>query len=179
MTRVVRLAPCGGVLNDLAGTCFTGRLIAFICCTFLVSAAYALDPNLAMSQYVREHWGPEQGFPRGPVYAISQTADGYLWIGTEAGLFRFDGFTFRPVKDDLGMLKIANVLGLAADTEGCLWVRLQNLTIVRYCKGAFDMTFLRSGTCQPLISRTNRGEILIARAGIRERHSRSAAEMDF
>ena len=52
-----------------------------------------------MSQYVRDHFGAEQGFPRGPVYAITQTADGYLWIGTEAGLVRFDGWTFSLTKD--------------------------------------------------------------------------------
>jgi len=35
--------------------------------------------------------GAEQGFPGGPVYAIAQTPDGYLWIGAERGLIRFDG----------------------------------------------------------------------------------------
>jgi signal transduction histidine kinase/ligand-binding sensor domain-containing protein len=159
VTRVERLALCGGILNEFAGKCFTGRVAAFICCIFLVSAAHALDPNLAMSQYLHEHWGPEQGFPQGPVYAISQTADGYLWIGTQAGLFRFDGFAFRAFKDDSGRFTIANVLGLAADREGCLWVRLQNLTIVRYCKGAFDSPSSDASA----IGRTSRGEILIAR----------------
>ena len=57
--------------------------------------ALAIDPNRAMSQYVREHWGPERGFPSGPVYGIAQTTDGYLWIGTEAGMVRFDGLNFR------------------------------------------------------------------------------------
>ena len=159
MTPVQRLAPHGGVLNDFAGKCLTARVAAFMCGILLVNAAHALDPNLAMSQYLHEHWGPEQGLPRGPVYAISQTADGYLWIGTEAGLFRFDGFTFRAVKDDSGTLKIAKVLGLAPDREGCLWVRMQNLTLVRYCKGAFDSPSSDASA----ISQTNRGEILIAR----------------
>jgi ligand-binding sensor domain-containing protein len=53
-----------------------------------------------MSQYIHDRWGTERGFPRGPVYAITQTADGYLWIGTEAGLVRFDGQNFRLVQDD-------------------------------------------------------------------------------
>ncbi len=38
--------------------------------------AYAVEPTRAVSQYVRDRWGPEQGFPRGAVYAITQTADG-------------------------------------------------------------------------------------------------------
>ncbi len=91
-----------------------------------------------MSQYVHDQWGPEQGFPLGPVYAITQTTDGYLWIGTETGLLRFDGWTFQVVKDDSGTLSIASVLGLAADDAGCLWIRLQDLTIVRYCHGVFE-----------------------------------------
>src|ERR1700754_4867824 len=57
--------------------------------------ARALDANRAITDYVRDRWGPNQGFPGGPVYAITQTADGYLWIGTEKGLVRFDGLNFR------------------------------------------------------------------------------------
>src|ERR1035438_9899166 len=67
-------------------------LAAWLC---LFRAAYGMDPNRAMSQYVHDRWGAEQGFPTGPVYAITQTADGYLWIGTGAGLVRFDGWGFR------------------------------------------------------------------------------------
>src|SRR6185369_11853517 len=48
--------------------------------------AEAIDPNRTMSQYVRDRWGIESGFPGGPVYAIDQAPDGYLWLGTEKGL---------------------------------------------------------------------------------------------
>jgi ligand-binding sensor domain-containing protein len=104
----------------------------------LASSAYAIDPNRAMSQYVRDRWGAEQGFPRGPVYAIAQTADGYLWIGTEAGLVRFDGLNFRLIRDESAAFTIRRVLGLSADNDGCLWLRLEDLTILRYCNGAFE-----------------------------------------
>ncbi len=115
------------------------RLLArFAVSACLIHTAYAIDPDRAMSQYVHDQWGAEQGFPKGPVYAITQTADGYLWIGTEAGLVRFDGRTFRLIKDDSGAFTISSVLGLAPDNNGCLWVRLQDFTIVRYCKGVFD-----------------------------------------
>ena len=79
----------------------------------LLNTAYAIDPNRAMSQYIRDRWGTDQGFPRGPVYAITQTSDGYLWIGTEAGLVRFDGWNFRLIKDESGSFTIPSVLGLA------------------------------------------------------------------
>src|SRR5215510_10272270 len=62
----------------------------------LVDQAFALDPNRQMSQYVWRRWGSESEFSASPVHAISQTPDGYLWIGTDRGLVRFDGFDFRP-----------------------------------------------------------------------------------
>jgi len=63
----------------------------------LVTDARALDPNRLPSQYVRGQWTTETGFPGGAVNGIAQTADGYLWIGTDRGLIRFDGFNFGPV----------------------------------------------------------------------------------
>ena len=110
-------------------------LIASIC---LIQAAYAIDPNRAMSQYVRDRWSTEQGFPRGPVYAIAQTPDGYLWIGTEAGLVRFDGWTFRLVQDESKSFTITSVLGLTTAEDGSLWIRLEDLTMLRYRNGVFE-----------------------------------------
>jgi len=100
--------------------------------------ASAIDPNRAMSQYIHDRWGPEQGFPRGPVYAITQSADGYLWIGTEAGLVRFDGWNFRVMPEDPKVPRVNSVLGILPDGEGSLWVRIQGPTMLRYRGGAFE-----------------------------------------
>jgi ligand-binding sensor domain-containing protein/signal transduction histidine kinase len=99
---------------------------------------FAIDPHRAMSQYVHDRWSAEQGLPRGPIYAISQTTDGYLWIGTEAGLIRFDGWNFRNIQDETGAITMSSVLGLTAENDNCLWVRMLDLTIVRYCRGKFE-----------------------------------------
>lgn len=119
-----------------------------------------------MSQYVHQSWGPEQGFPAGPVYAISQTNDGYLWIGTEAGLVRFDGWNFQVVKDETGALMIGSVLGLTPDERGCLWLWLQDRTIVRYCRGVFDRPLPQAAANADILamSRSNRGGLLGWRA---------------
>ena len=61
----------------------------------IATSVRALDAERGLSQYLRDRWGSESGFPGGPVYAIAQTSDGYLWIGAEKGLVRFDGLTFR------------------------------------------------------------------------------------
>jgi len=111
---------------------------ALVGIALLAQAAYAIDPNRAMSQYVRDRWGTDQGFPRGPVYAIAQTPDGYLWIGTEAGLVRFDGWNFRLIQDESRAFTITGVLGLTAAQDGSLWIRLEDLTLVRYRNGVFE-----------------------------------------
>lgn len=99
-------------------------LLAGLSAVSFVNTAHAIDPNRAMSQYIRDRWGTERGFPGGPVYSITQTTDGYLWIGTDAGLVRFDGLNFRLVQD-LGPTPISTgpVFGLLADGDGNLWVR--------------------------------------------------------
>ena len=72
--------------------------MATVACVF--QTAHAMDPERDVSQYIRDEWTSGQGFPGGPVYAIAQTPDGYLWIGAEKGLVRFDGLEFRLVPSD-------------------------------------------------------------------------------
>ena len=130
--------------------------------SLLLMHAYAVDPDRAMSQYVRERWGIDQGFPRGPVYAIAQTPDGYLWIGTEAGLVRFDGWNFRLVKDDSGAFTVGSVLGLTTAQDGSLWIRMQDLTLLRYRNGVFDNPV--PGPIPPIdisaMTRADQGDVL-------------------
>src|SRR5262252_11099982 len=51
----------------------------------------ALAPSLEVSQYAHTAWTVREGFSLGNIYAMAQTPDGYLWLGGEFGLFRFDG----------------------------------------------------------------------------------------
>ena len=110
--------------------------LAAVCCA---GTAQALDPNRAMSEYIRDRWDAQQGFPGGPVYAITQTADGYLWIGTEKGLVRFDGLTFRLFNHtNSTALPAGPVLGMMSDAEGNLWIRPQSRNMLRYRDGTFQ-----------------------------------------
>jgi PAS domain S-box-containing protein len=105
----------------------------------LVTDARALDPNRLPSQYVREQWTTESRFPGGAVNAIGQTADGYLWIGTDRGLLRFDGFDFRPVSfTSITTASNVPILQLLADAGGKLWIRLQGADLVRQKDGKFE-----------------------------------------
>jgi signal transduction histidine kinase/ligand-binding sensor domain-containing protein len=110
--------------------------IASIC---LVSVAYGLDPNRPLLQYVREYWNTESKFPGGAVNAITQTNDGYLWIGTDKGLFRFDGFNFVQISlSSIGGAPNVPILGLLTDASGNLWVRVQGSDVLRQKNGKFE-----------------------------------------
>lgn len=125
---------------------------------------YALDPARTLTQYVRQHWGAESGFPSGPVYAISQTPDGYLWIGTDAGLVRFDGVRFELMKDPTASFTVNSVLGLTPDPEGHLWVRLPRPTLLRYRQGQFENVMADYGIPRvtvAAVSRTWEGALLL------------------
>jgi len=139
-------------------------VLAIVLCFLWLQAAYAIDPDRAISQYVRDRWGVDQGFSRGPVYAITQTTDGYLWIGTEAGLVRFDGTSFRLIKDRSGVFAITSVRGLAPDRDGGLWIRLSDRVVVRYRNGVFENPAPNAAGTQGVYIVTNNpdGEILLA-----------------
>jgi ligand-binding sensor domain-containing protein len=142
------------------------KLFLLLIAAVSINPAFAIDPNRATSQYIRDWWGPERGFPRGSVYAITQTPDGYLWIGTETGLVRFDGLNFVLVRDRSQSFTVENVFGLARDEEGTLWVRLEGSTLLRYRDGVFDNPTYALGWPYAIISamsHTDQGELLISR----------------
>ena len=105
----------------------------------LVTDARALDPNRLVSQYVREQWTTETRFPGGAVNGIAQTADGYLWIGTDRGLIRFDGFNFRPVSfASITPAPNVSILQLLAAARGTLWIRPEGTHLVRQRDGKLE-----------------------------------------
>jgi ligand-binding sensor domain-containing protein/signal transduction histidine kinase len=115
-------------------------LLAGFAVVCLVYASYAIDPNRTISQYIRDQWGSERGFPGGSVSAIAQTADGYLWIGTDKGLVRFDGLSFRLYQQATpNPFSIGPVQGLVADAHGDLWILLQSTKVLRYHDGKFEL----------------------------------------
>ena len=65
--------------------------VAFILALASVSGAQAVAPS---SEYVRENWTVADGLPINTINAIIQTRDGYLWLGTNDGVVRFDGVRF-------------------------------------------------------------------------------------
>src|SRR5215467_5366757 len=115
------------------------RALAGVCVALLIPAAQALNPHRLLEQYVHNLWTDEQGYPGGVVNAFAETTDGYLWIGGENGLVRFDGLKFRVFNHtNTDEFPLSAVLGLASDTEGGLWILLQNRALLRYRRGVFE-----------------------------------------
>jgi hypothetical protein len=65
--------------------------------SLLQTSAHALDPALAIGQLHHTQWRSEDAAPSN-IVAIAQSADGFLWLGTGAGLYRFDGIRFERIK---------------------------------------------------------------------------------
>ena len=84
--------------------------------------ALALDPKKDLTQYTRTVWTQEQGLPQDTIRAIVQSSDGYLWLGTDEGLARFDGYEFVVFNKDRGDLPDNSVTALAAADDGALWI---------------------------------------------------------
>src|SRR5260370_14905308 len=83
----------------------------------------ALDPKRAVTQYGHAAWRAEDGLPQNTVQAIVQTRDGYLWIGTEEGLVRFDGVRFAIFDmKNTGAIRSNFITSLREDEFGNLWI---------------------------------------------------------
>jgi signal transduction histidine kinase/ligand-binding sensor domain-containing protein len=85
--------------------------------------AGALDASLDITQYAHVAWTFRNGFSNGAVYAITQTPDGYLWLGTSSGVFRYDGARATPLPLRPGQQLPNNAAGALLPTrDETLWI---------------------------------------------------------
>ena len=83
----------------------------------------ALDSSKTLTQYVHRIWGQEEGLLQPTIYSILQSHDGFLWLGTQDSLIRFDGIHFREFEGaaEAGLQRTL-IRSLAEDANGNLWV---------------------------------------------------------
>lgn len=74
-----------------------------------------------VDEYNVRAWNLVDGAPP-DIWALAQSRDGFLWLGTGAGLYRFDGITFEPVVPTAGRFPARNITALLADPDGSLWI---------------------------------------------------------
>jgi len=107
----------------------------------LAAPALALDPQRAIGQYKHTRWTVEDGAPSS-IEAIAQTPDGYLWLGTPLGLYRFDGETFEPLRPTRPSYSMSDrVVSLMVTRAGALWVGYEAGGIAVWEHGRFRLIF--------------------------------------
>jgi ligand-binding sensor domain-containing protein/signal transduction histidine kinase len=96
---------------------------ALVLLTICAGVAPALDSGKSLTQYSHRIWGREEGLLEPSVYSILQSRSGYIWLGTQQGLIRFNGLRFREFTHD-GEAPFRNTLvrALAEDRQQNLWI---------------------------------------------------------
>jgi signal transduction histidine kinase/ligand-binding sensor domain-containing protein len=115
-------------LRHVALTLETCLFLALAC-----SFAYPLDPFRTIAQFAHTSWGPKEGAPS-VIRALAQTADGYLWLASPDGLYRFDGVVFEHYQPpSSGSFPSQDVASLLALPNGDLWVgfRVGAISVLR------------------------------------------------
>ncbi|MCH4157136.1 MAG: HD domain-containing protein [Acidaminococcaceae bacterium] len=102
-------------LPQLVYLCLTLALLA------LAPAAGAENPRTFLADYTQIYYNLNNGLLSNEVNCVLQTADGFLWVGSYAGLQRYDGQEFQPMHDDSGKL-IKRVRTLFEDSRHRLWI---------------------------------------------------------
>jgi signal transduction histidine kinase/ligand-binding sensor domain-containing protein len=85
--------------------------------------AHAIPPSVRVTQLVVDTWTTNDGLPQDRVQAVAQTLDGLLWVGTEAGLARFDGHRFIVfAPPQFPNLRNESITALRGSRDGALWI---------------------------------------------------------
>lgn len=102
-------------------------IAAWIACLACSAApAHGGDLEIAPSVTLR-HWDVDAGLPSPRVFTIAQTPDGYMWMGTYAGLVRFDGIEFSVfTPETMPAVGSMSITALTVDAAGTLWVGTEN-----------------------------------------------------
>ncbi|HEX8711301.1 MAG TPA: two-component regulator propeller domain-containing protein [Terracidiphilus sp.] len=127
----VRVSIAAGVLRFLATCCAAAIILCSPC-------ARAIDPSTPLAELTTQAWVLENGLPQNTVQALAQTSDGFLWLGTEAGLARFDGSGFQVFdRNSNPPLPANDIHCLLASSDGALWIgtseglaRLKNRNVI-------------------------------------------------
>jgi len=85
--------------------------------------ALGLDPQRSLDHYGHQAWRTDSGLPQNTVHSILQTRDGYVWLGTDGGLVRFNGIDFVTFDaENTPQFASDTVYHLLQDGSGTLWI---------------------------------------------------------
>lgn len=132
----------------------------------IASQVSSLDPTKRISQYAHTAWRIQDGVLPGLPEAITQTTDGYLWIGTYAGLVRFDGVRFVPWEGPEGQhLPDSRIFRVLGARDGSLWIGTQK-GLARWKDGEL-ITLPLGGVARSILEDHN-GAIWVGRTSVED-----------
>jgi signal transduction histidine kinase/ligand-binding sensor domain-containing protein/CheY-like chemotaxis protein len=149
----------------------TSALVTLIgaLCVCPCAAQAGLDPSKSITQYVHDVWTTESGLPQNSILAIAQTPDGYLWLGTEEGLSRFDGARFVTFNSrNTPGLRSNEVDALLVDHRGALWIGTHGGGLTSLSEGVFRTFGKHEGLSSEFVKALHedeQGDIWIATDG--------------
>jgi len=121
----------------------------------------------------------ENGLPQNTVQALAQTSDGFLWIGTEVGLVRFDGNGFLAYDQNSKPVTLPgnDILALLATPDGALWIgttdglaRLQNNLVTTFTTAnglpSNSIRFIQKGSNNSIVVLTQAGNVALTNSQI-------------
>src|SRR5580692_4104993 len=119
-------------------TCIAALLLAL--------PALSLDPSRSLTQYIHRIQQMQQGLPQATIFSILQSHDGYLWLGTQRGLVRFDGVRFTPFTGGDGVsLENSWVRSLLEDGQGNIWIGTNDSGLVKLRNGVMTQYSTEQG----------------------------------
>ena len=128
----MKVRLCRGFLTSTASLFLLVQLCILLS---FANAAGNISKPANMSSRV---WRVQNGLPQNAIQALAQTPDGYLWIGTNGGLVRFDGTEFRSFKHtNTSEFTEDSILQLFVSRDGALWIGTEGGGLVQYNAGHF------------------------------------------
>lgn len=128
-----------------------GVFVVLFCC-LATTLVFPLDPRLHITQYTHRIFGSEAGLPQNTVTAMAQTPDGYLWVGTQEGLARFDGVHFETFDNrTVHAIRENYITALQVTADGSLWIGSHGGGMCRYRNGHFESFGKSEGLTSPFI----------------------------
>ena len=117
-----------------------------LACVWLSPRGWARGQSNRINEYVHNSWRTEDGLPQNSVLAILQTRDGYLWLGTQEGLVRFNGNQFTVFsKGNTRAFKHNDIRALLQDRQGTLWIGSFGGGLIEYHDGEFRSYQVENG----------------------------------
>jgi signal transduction histidine kinase/ligand-binding sensor domain-containing protein/CheY-like chemotaxis protein len=127
-TQAMRAVPqfilrCPAIKAPAAVHALRLCLLSLLVVCLMPARTMALTPSKVPSQYVLDSWQLDKGLPQNSPQSLAQTRDGYIWVGTQEGLARFDGVRFVVFnRRNVPQFSSHFITALRADRRGRLWI---------------------------------------------------------